>query len=106
MGNSGDLRVLGVVASPDRRGRTQELVRQALAGAAERGAETETIFLAHYSLPLCLDCRPWTCRTTRRCKQDAEGHFAFIAERFLMFWLFAAGIRTFETPLVGLEPGA
>jgi hypothetical protein len=33
-------------------------------------------------------------------------YIGFIAERFLMFFLFANGVRTFETPLVGLEPGA
>lgn len=86
--------MLGIVGSPDRRGRTQELVRQALAGAGEAGTETETIFLADYSLPLCQDCRPWTCRSTRRCKLDENGHFALIADRFL-----AADAVVFGTPV-------
>lgn len=87
-------KVLGVIASPDRRGRTQEVVRRALAGAAEAGAETEAMFLANYALQLCSDCRPWTCRSTHRCRHDRDGHFAFVADRFL-----SADAVVFGTPV-------
>lgn len=58
----------------------------------------------------CAELFPVMFELQRRVPTPADPYQArfigFIAERFLMFWLFANGIRTFETPLVGLEPGA
>jgi multimeric flavodoxin WrbA len=87
-------KVLGVVGSPNKLGRTQHVVTAALEGAAEQGASTEMLFLSDYPLSACEDCRPWTCRTTRRCQHDPEGHLAEVSEKFL-----AADAVVFGTPV-------
>lgn len=69
------VRVLGIIGSPDRQGRTSRLVTQALEGAADTGAHVESVFLSDYPLEVCHDCHPWTCRVTRSCRYDREGHF-------------------------------
>jgi len=43
-----DGKVLGLVASPNRAGRTNQLVEAALNGAARAGAPTELIQMADY----------------------------------------------------------
>ncbi len=77
------VRVLGLVASPNREGRTQDAVRQALAGAAEAGAATELVYLDDYSSPPCRDCHPWTCRMSHRCAYDDKGRFGALASKVL-----------------------
>lgn len=79
--NTKAVRVLGLVASPNREGRTQDAVRQALAGAAETGAATELAYLDDYSSQPCRDCHPWTCRMTHRCAYDADGRFSALAAK-------------------------
>lgn len=81
--SSQSLTILGLIGSPDRSGRTQRLVDSALTGAAEMGAKVESVFLNNYTLPVCNDCHPWTCRTTKRCRLDETGRFAALSDRFL-----------------------
>ena len=87
-------RILGVVGSPNKQGRTQQIVGEALAGAVDHGASTEMLFLSDYPLGVCQDCRPWRCRVTRRCQYDPGGHLAAVSERFL-----AADAVVFGTPV-------
>jgi NAD(P)H-dependent FMN reductase len=77
------IKVIGLVASPNREGRTQDAVRQALAAAAEAGAATELSYLDEYSSPPCRDCHPWTCRMTHRCAYDSDGRFGALARKVL-----------------------
>jgi len=81
--NAGAMMILGLVASPNRDGRTQDAVGQALAGAAEAGAATELAYLDDYSSPPCRDCHPWTCRMSHRCEYDADGRFGALAAKVL-----------------------
>jgi multimeric flavodoxin WrbA len=57
-----DGKVLGLVASPNRAGRTNQLVEAALNGAARGGAPTELIQMADYVVAACKDCLPWVCK--------------------------------------------
>jgi NAD(P)H-dependent FMN reductase len=45
------VKVLGVVGSPHREGRTNSLVTRALEGAQKAGAQTEIIYLVDYEIP-------------------------------------------------------
>jgi multimeric flavodoxin WrbA len=88
------VKVLGLVASPNRAGRTQEAVGQALSGAGEEGATTELAYLDDYQSPPCRDCHPWTCRLTHRCAYDDDGRFAALAAKVL-----AANAVVFGSPV-------
>ena len=53
--------VVGIVGSPNREGRTNQLVTAALKGAAEKGTATELIHMADHVVSACKDCLPWVC---------------------------------------------
>ncbi|NIN95185.1 MAG: flavodoxin family protein [Anaerolineae bacterium] len=59
------LKVLGIAGSPRRQGNTELLLDQVLAGAANRGAQTEKIILAKMKLAPCRACDG--CFKTGRC---------------------------------------
>ncbi len=62
-------RVLGVVGSPRKRGNTSILVARILEGAAEAGAETETVLLGDLEIADCDGCLVcWQGEDC--CKQD------------------------------------
>lgn len=64
--------ILGIVGSPNRDGRTNQLVRAALQGAALAGASTELVHMADHVVSACKDCLPWVCASARKCSyQDA-----------------------------------
>lgn len=64
------LRVLGLAGSPRRRGNTELLLDQVLAGAANRGAQTEKVMLTRMQLAPCLACD--SCFETGRCVQQDD----------------------------------
>lgn len=68
MGTNTNIKVVGVISSPHRNGNTATLVREALNGARERGAETEEIFLPEHNLKYCKGCM--TCSKTGRCPMN------------------------------------
>jgi multimeric flavodoxin WrbA len=53
--------VLGLVGSPNREGRTAQLVTAPLEGASRAGASTELIQMADHVVDACKDCLPWVC---------------------------------------------
>ena len=59
--------VLGLVGSPNRDGRTHQMVAAALDGAAKAGARVELIQVADYVVGACKDCLPWECKDTLKC---------------------------------------
>jgi multimeric flavodoxin WrbA len=59
------MKVIGIIASPHRDGSGAALVREALAGAREAGAEVQEVFLPDLRIEYCRDCR--TCTGTGRC---------------------------------------
>lgn len=64
------LRVLGLAGSPRRRGNTELLLDQVLAGAANRGAQTEKVILADMRIGPCRACD--SCFETGRCVQQDD----------------------------------
>ena len=64
---AGDGSVLGLVGSPNREGRTYQMVTAALEGASRAGARVELIQMADHVVEACKDCLPWECQTTRKC---------------------------------------
>jgi multimeric flavodoxin WrbA len=47
------MRIIGVASSPHRNGNSVTLLREALKGAREAGAETEEIYLPDYDIQYC-----------------------------------------------------
>jgi multimeric flavodoxin WrbA len=73
-------RVVGLVGSPNKAGRTNELVSAALAGAAAAGAPTEVIQMSEHVPLACRDCLPWVCASNMKCTYQDEG-FEFLSRR-------------------------
>jgi len=59
--------ILGLVGSPNRDGRTYQVVTAALDGAAKAGARVELIQVADHVVGACKDCLPWECKDTQKC---------------------------------------
>src|SRR5665647_2755452 len=51
--------VLGLVGSPNRDGRTFQMVSTALEAAATMGARVELVQMADHVVAPCRDCQPW-----------------------------------------------
>lgn len=62
-----DKDVLGLVGSPNRDGRTYQMVTAALEGAAKAGARVELIHMADHVVEPCKDCLPWECKDSLKC---------------------------------------
>ncbi|MBI4284393.1 MAG: flavodoxin family protein [Chloroflexi bacterium] len=62
--------ILGISCSPRRRGNTEILIGEALAGAREAGAETELLTLHDKDIRPCDGC--FTCTKTGECKIDDD----------------------------------
>jgi multimeric flavodoxin WrbA len=65
--------VLGLVGSPNKAGRTYQLVSAALEGAAKAGANVELVQMSDHVVLACRDCLPWVCQTNRKCTYEDEG---------------------------------
>ncbi|MBW1696996.1 MAG: flavodoxin family protein [Deltaproteobacteria bacterium] len=74
--------IVGLVGSPNRDGRTYQLVTAALEGADRNGAETELIQMADHVVAACKDCIPWVCRENLKCTYDDEA-FEFLSKKVL-----------------------
>ncbi|MCL4534825.1 MAG: flavodoxin family protein [Bacteroidetes bacterium] len=85
--------VLGLVGSPNREGRTHQLVKAALDAAAASGAATELIQMADHVVTACKDCIPWVCQNNLKCTYDDEA-FEFLAGKVL-----SCGALVFGTPV-------
>jgi multimeric flavodoxin WrbA len=72
--------VLGLVGSPNKAGRTSELVSAALAGAVGAGALTELIQMSEHVPVACKDCVPWVCAANMKCTYPDEG-FEFLSSK-------------------------
>ncbi len=80
MGGNGN--VLGLVGSPNRNGRTYQLVRETLEGAARAGAEVDLVQLADHVVDPCKDCLEWDCKTTLKCAYS-DPAFEFLSRKLL-----------------------
>ena len=86
-------KVLGLVGSPNREGRTYQQVTAALEGAEQAGAPTELIQLADHVVAACKDCIPWLCRESLKCSFEDEA-FEFLNQKVLN-----CGALIFGTPI-------
>lgn len=89
--------VLGVIGSPRHDGNTELLVEEALRGAREAGAETETVFLADCSVRPCRACED--CVRTGECSQTDD--MKTIADK-----MRAASVWVLGTPVYLFSPTA
>lgn len=64
------LKVLGLAGSPRRQGNTELLLDQVLAGAANRGAQTEKVVLSEMQIAPCCACHG--CFEKGRCIQQDD----------------------------------
>lgn len=59
------MKIIGIASSPHRNGNSVTLLREALKGAREAGAETEEIYLPDYDIRYCQGCM--SCLSSDRC---------------------------------------
>jgi len=74
--------VLGLVGSPNREGRTNQLVAAALKGATAAGASTELVQMADHVVAACKDCLPWVCLNNQKCTYEDDA-FEYLSEKVL-----------------------
>jgi multimeric flavodoxin WrbA len=77
---NGEKKVLGLVGSPNKGGRTGELVSSALQGAARAGAAVDLVQMSDHILLACRDCQPWVCAANLKCTYRDEG-FELLSEK-------------------------
>lgn len=85
--------VLGFVGSPNKEGRTNQLITAALEGAAKAGASTELVQMADHVVTACKDCLPWVCMTNLKCTYDDDA-FEYLSQKILK-----CGALIFGTPV-------
>ncbi|NIS62432.1 MAG: flavodoxin family protein [Proteobacteria bacterium] len=73
------MRILGICGSPRRGGNTDVLLKEALKGAEEAGAEVEEIFLRDKTISPCLEI--YGCKEDGRCV--IEDDFHEVAEKMI-----------------------
>ena len=59
------MKIVGIASSPHRNGNSVGLLREALKGAQEAGAETEEVYLPDYDITYCKGCM--NCLSSDRC---------------------------------------
>ena len=74
--------VLGLVGSPNKAGRTNELVSAALEGAHREGATIELIQMSDCVVEACKDCIPWVCNTNQKCTYE-DKNFELLSKKIL-----------------------
>jgi len=74
--------VLGLVGSPNKDGRTNQLVGTVLEGAAQAGAKTELVQMSDFVVEACRDCQPWVCTQNLKCTYD-DKNFEVLSEKIL-----------------------
>ena len=77
-----DSTILGLVGSPNRDGRTFQVVSAALEAAASAGARVELLQLTDHVVGPCKDCQPWTCQTELKCRYS-DPAFEFLSGKLL-----------------------
>jgi multimeric flavodoxin WrbA len=79
---NGNQVVLGLVGSPNKAGRTNELVSAALEGASHAGAATELVQMSDCVVNACKDCLPWICNTKQKCTYE-DKNFELLSKKML-----------------------
>lgn len=63
-------KILGIVGSPNKNGRTHQLVNNAVSGAASAGAVTDVMYLGDEDIQPCRGCKLQKCWEDGICKFD------------------------------------
>jgi NAD(P)H-dependent FMN reductase len=93
-------KIIGLVGSPNKDGRTNEHVVAALEGCKRNGANTELIQLSEHVVDPCKDCLPWICKEELKCTYPDEA-FEFLSGRIVN----CAGL-VFGTPVYWWDTSA
>ena len=93
--------VLGLIGSPNRAGRTNQLVMAALAGANRAGLPTELIQMADHVVAACRDCLPWVCQTEKKCTFEDDA-FEFLSRKVLSCGALVLGAPVYWWDTSGL----
>jgi len=75
-------KIIGIVGSPNREGRTFQLITAAVSGASAAGSQTELIQLADYGVDACRDCIPWVCKDNLTCTFEDDA-FTYLSKKIL-----------------------
>ena len=97
---SKEKKVIGIVGSPNKDGRTFELVNAALEGCRQGGAATELVQLSDYVVDACMDCLPWIYKDELKCTYEDEA-FEYLSEALLN-----CGGLVFGTPVYWWDTSA
>ncbi len=93
--------VLGLVGSPNREGRTNQVVKAALEGAARGGASTELVQMADHVVAACKDCLPWVCNGNLKCTYEDEA-FEYLSQKILDCGALILGTPVYWSDTSGL----
>jgi len=93
--------VLGLVGSPNREGRTNQLVTAALEGAAQAGFSTELVQMADHVVAACKDCQPWVCQTNQKCTYEDEA-FEYLSQKVLSCGALVLGTPVYAWDTSGM----
>jgi multimeric flavodoxin WrbA len=92
--------IVGIVGSPNKDGRTHQLVAAALDGATAAGAQTELIQMSEHVVDACKDCLPWVCKDNLKCTYE-DSAFDYLREKVLN-----AGGLVFGSPVYWSDTSA
>jgi multimeric flavodoxin WrbA len=93
--------VLGFVGSPNRDGRTYQMVTAALEGAAKAGAEVELVQMADHVVDACKDCLPWECKDTLKCTYP-DAAFDYLSGKLLRCGALVLGTPVYWWDTTGM----
>jgi multimeric flavodoxin WrbA len=93
--------VLGLVGSPNREGRTHQVVEAALDGAAKGGVSTELAQMADHVVAPCKDCLPWVCKDNLKCTYADEA-FECLSQKILECGALILGTPVYWSDTSGL----
>jgi len=93
--------VLGLVGSPNRAGRTNQLVKAALEGASRAGFATELVQMADHVVAACKDCLPWVCLTKQKCTFEDDA-FEFLSQKVLNCGALVLGTPVYWWDISGM----
>lgn len=96
---AGNGNILGLVGSPNRNGRSYQMVTAALEGAERAGAEVDLVQLADHVVDACKDCVEWDCKTTLKCAYP-DPAFEYLSQKLLRCGALVLGspIYWWDTP--------
>jgi len=98
---SGNATVLGLVGSPNRQGRTYQMVSAALEGAVKAGARVELVQMADHVVAACKDCLASDCGAKLRCQYD-DAAFEYLSEKILSCGALVLGTPVYWWDTTGL----